>query len=118
MVSSRAMLVSSSTQLSAAEISLRENSSVTNGPGAAALRTAAAPARAVCDGPLAADPAAGTSATAAATVTALSKPARLMPTVRARPVCRSLASSCRGWSLSRSVTPLMMTTFLTGFWLR
>ena len=74
------MLVSFSTQLSAAEISERENSSVTNGPGGgAALRAGTAPAPGARTAPPAADPAAGTSATAAATVTALSRPARLLP---------------------------------------
>src|SRR5438105_12842703 len=89
------MLVSSSTQLSAADISERENSRVTNGPGAAAARAGAAPARGACAGPLAAAPAAGTSATAAATVMALSKPARRLP--------------------ARWVSPVIETTFLDEF---
>src|SRR6516162_6881684 len=79
-VSSRAMLVSSSTQLSAADISLRENNSVTNGPEpSAVLGGGARPAFGGCTEPLAADPAAGTSAIAAATVTALSRRTRLLP---------------------------------------
>src|SRR6266568_6720088 len=88
------MLASSSTQLSAADISERENSRVTNGPDATAARAEAAPARGACDGPLAAAPA-GTSATAAATVTALSRPARLLPV--------------------RWASPVMVTTFLDEF---
>jgi hypothetical protein len=91
------MLVSSSTQLSAADISVRENSRVTKGPGAGALRAAAAPVRGAADGPLAAAPAAGTSARAAATVTAVSSAARLE---RNLPACL----------LTRSVFPLMVPT--------
>jgi hypothetical protein len=96
-VSNRAMLSSSSTQLSAADISVRENSKVTNGPGGGveALRAVATPACGAvatpacgavatpacgaCAGPRATAPVVGTSATAAATVTALSRPARLLP---------------------------------------
>src|SRR5215813_14573425 len=74
-VSSRAMLSSSSMQLSAADISVRENSRVTNGPGGfAALRAEAVPACDAGDTPRATAPVVGTSATAAATVTALSRP--------------------------------------------
>src|SRR5690348_5387023 len=89
-----AMLASSSTQLSAADISVRENSRVTNGPGAAAWSAEAPPARGACAEPLAADEAAGTSATAAATIAALSRPTRRIPT--------------------RPVSPVMVTTFLAG----
>src|SRR5690348_14516532 len=79
------MLVSSSTQLSAADISLRENNNVTNGPEpSVVLGGGARPAlggctEPGCTEPLATDPAAGTSAIAAATVTALSRRTRLLP---------------------------------------
>ena len=63
------MLVSFSTQLSAADISVRENSRVTKGPWPSDAEAGGArPAFAGFTEPLAADPTAGTSATAAATV--------------------------------------------------
>src|SRR5262249_24445179 len=77
-VSNRAMLSSSSTQLSAADISVRENSRVTKGPAGAALRAEAGLAGSACKGAPAAL-AVATSATAAATVTALSRAARPLP---------------------------------------
>ena len=88
-VSKRAMLVSFSTQLSAADISVRENSRVTKGPvrRGSALRAGAALAlRRLRRAARATVPAVGTSATAAATVTALSRPARLLPAVHACPL--------------------------------
>src|SRR5215467_12959880 len=75
------MLVSFSTQLSAADISVRENSRVTNGPWPSDVVAGggARPALADFTEPLATDPATGTSAIAAATVTALSRRTRLLP---------------------------------------
>src|SRR5215469_7736193 len=75
------MELSFSTQLSAADISERENSSVTKGPVVVAVVLAgAAPVRSPCAGPPATAPVVGTSATtAAAAATALSRHARLLP---------------------------------------
>jgi len=96
-----AMLASFSAQLSAADISVRENSRVTKGPcGCNALPAVASPARGACAGAPAAAPAAGTSAIAAATAAAMSSPRRLL----------------RACFLSRSA--VMMATFLDEFLLR